>query len=123
MRRHGKGKAHVHATGIALDGRVNEFLHFSKVHDLIELAINLFAAHAENRAIEVDVLTPSQFRVKASAHFQQTGDAAFDLDFAGGRCSNTRENLEKCTLAGSITSDNAEHFALLDGKRNIPQSP
>ena len=78
MRRHREGEPHLHAAGIALDRRVDELLDPGEVDDLVELSPDLGAAHAEDGAVEIDVLAPGEFGMKAGADFEQAGDAALD---------------------------------------------
>ena len=72
MRGHGKGQAHIHAAGVTLYGRVDEFAEFGEVHDLIESAIDLAFLHAQDGAVEEDILAAGQFGMKACAHLQET---------------------------------------------------
>src|SRR5688500_14598203 len=51
-----KGKAYIHAAGITFNGGINKFLNFCKTHDLIKLALNLPAAHAQDCAVEINIL-------------------------------------------------------------------
>ena len=44
------------------------------------LRFDLAASHAEDRAVEIDVLAAGQLRVKAGADFEQAADAAAQLD-------------------------------------------
>ncbi len=44
---HGKGQAHVHAAGVAFDRRIQELLYLGEGHDLVELAVDLSAFHAQ----------------------------------------------------------------------------
>ena len=61
---------HVHAAGVALHRCVDELLDLGEGDDLVELARDLGAAHAEDRPVEVDVLAPAQLRMEAGAHLQ-----------------------------------------------------
>src|SRR6185436_435650 len=70
MRRDAKRKPHVHTTRIAFHRRVEKLLNFSKAGDLVKLAVDLGLAHAEDRAVEIDVLATGQLRMKARAHFE-----------------------------------------------------
>ncbi len=56
MRRHREGEPDVHAARVALDGRVDELLDPAELDDLVVLRTDLPAPHAEDRAVEVDVL-------------------------------------------------------------------
>ena len=48
VRRHRKRQAHIHATAVALDRRVQEPLHLRKGDDLVELGFDLRAVHAQD---------------------------------------------------------------------------
>ena len=74
----GEGEADVHARGVALDRGVEEFLDLGEGDDLVEFAADLGAGHAEDGAVQVDVLAAGQFGVKAGADFEQAGDPAVD---------------------------------------------
>ena len=120
---HGKSQAHVHAAGVALDRGIDEFLHLGKIHDLIKLAGHFLFGHAQDGAVEVDILAPGQLGVKAGAHLQQAGDAPFDLDLPAGGGGDAREDLEQGALAGAVAPDDAQHLALLDGEVDIFERP
>src|SRR5215213_1438930 len=51
-----KRETHVHAARITLHRRVKKFLNFSEADDLVKLSIDLDFAHAEDCAVEIDVL-------------------------------------------------------------------
>ena len=61
---------------IALDGRVEELLHPGEGDDFVELALDLGACHAEDGAVEEDVLAAGQLGVEASADLEQAGHPA-----------------------------------------------
>src|SRR5262245_36329395 len=68
---HGEGEADVHAGGIALDGGVKELLDVSECNDFVELPANLGPSHAEDGAVEVDVLAASELGVETRADLQE----------------------------------------------------
>ena len=78
VRRDGERQPHVHAAGVVLDRRVDEPLDLGEGDDLVELARDLRPAHAEDRAVEVDVLAPGQLGVEAGADLEQRADPAAD---------------------------------------------
>src|ERR1035437_3392697 len=80
MRSHRKSKANIHTAGIALDRGVEKSFHFGKGDNFIKFTFNLGLAHAQDRAIEIDVLAPSQLGMKAGADFQQTRHPPIDFD-------------------------------------------
>src|SRR5471032_1526014 len=58
MRGDREGKAYIHTRRIALNRRVQETLDLGERHDFIELPVDLRPCHAEDRAVEIDVLPP-----------------------------------------------------------------
>jgi hypothetical protein len=68
MRRDGEGEPHIHARGIALDWRVEEFLNFGEGDDLVEFPADFVATHTEYRAVQVDILAASELRMKPGAY-------------------------------------------------------
>ena len=71
MRRDREGQPHVHAARIALHRRVEEGLDFGELHDAVELGLDLEAPHAEDGAVEEDILAAGQLRVEARADLEQ----------------------------------------------------
>ena len=64
---------------VALDRRVEELLDLGEGDDLVELARDLARRHAEDRAVEEDVLAAGELGVKAGADLEQAADAAVDI--------------------------------------------
>ena len=87
-----KGQAQIHAAGKVLYRRSNELLHLGKRHNLIKLTIDLLLFHAQDSAIQVDILSSSQFRVEPDAYFQQGTHSAIDFSHAFRRPSDTGKN-------------------------------
>ena len=78
MRGDGEGEPQLHAARVALDRRVDEPLDLGELDDLVELALDLAPPHAEDRAVEEDVLAAGQVGVEAGADLEQRADAAAD---------------------------------------------
>ncbi len=71
MRGYRKGKPQVHPARIVLDGCINELLDLGKGHNFVKLAIDLGLLHAQDRAVQVDVLSTGQLGVKSSTDLEQ----------------------------------------------------
>src|SRR5262245_1623908 len=56
MRGHRKGETNVHTAGVSFDRRIQKFFDFGKSDDLIKFASDLSMSHAENCAIQIDIL-------------------------------------------------------------------
>ena len=123
MGRHGEGESHVHAAGIMLDGRVEEFLHLGKSHDLVKLAADLGLRHAEDGAIEEDVLPTGQFGMEAGANLQQARHAAAEPDPAFGGLGDSRQDLEQRRLASAVAADDPHHIPPRDFEIDSLQRP
>ena len=79
VRGDGEGQPHVHAAGVALHRRVDELPRRSEKATISSnLRVDLALAHAEDGAVEIDVLAAGELRVEAGADLQQTGDLALD---------------------------------------------
>ena len=88
-----EGELDVHAGGIALDRRVDELGHFGKLDDLVKLPVDLGLRHAEDRAVEVDVLPTGELWVEAGADFKHGGNAAAQDNLAAAGCGDARNQL------------------------------
>ena len=97
--------------GVALDRRVDELADAGEVDDLVELARDLGALHAHDRALQVDVLAAGQVGMEAGGDLDQRADAAADLDAAARRPQDPRQQLERRRLAGAVRADDAERLA------------
>ena len=81
------------------------------------------ALHAQDRAVQVDVLAPGQLGVKAGAHLQQAAHPPVDLGPPAGRLGDAGEDLEQRALARAVAADDPHHFALLHLEGDILQRP
>src|SRR5690606_8887345 len=108
---------------VAFDRGVEKLFDAGEVDDLVELAVHFCAGHAEDGAVEVDVLAAAEFGVKSGADLEQAGDAAAEDGASGSGFGDTAEELEEGALAGAVAADDAEDFAFVDGEGNIAQGP
>src|SRR3989344_4181829 len=81
MRRNCKCETDIHATGIALDWCIQKLFNFSECNYFIEFFLDLSLAHAKDGAVKEYVFPSGEFRMKARADFQQTGNPALDRGF------------------------------------------
>ena len=108
VRRHGEGQPHVHAARVALDRRVEELLDLGERDDLVELAVDLGPAHAEDRAVEVDVLAAGQLGMKAGADLEQRCRRGRGSPRSPSRrLGDAREDLQQRALARAVAADDA----------------
>src|SRR5262249_40665854 len=83
--RHSKRKPHIHTARVMLHRGIKKSFNFRKGHDLVELAFDLVAGHAENCAVEENIFSPGKFRVKSGPYFQEACHATPDSNSTGGR--------------------------------------
>src|SRR6266404_2967211 len=118
-----KGEADVHAGGVVLDGRVDEFFEFGEGHDFIEFAGDFGFAHAEDGAGEESVFAAGEFGMEAGADFEEGADAAMNFGPAGSGAGDTGEDFEKSGFASAVAADEAEDFAFFDFEGDVFQRP
>jgi hypothetical protein len=90
---HGKGHAHQHAGGIGLHRLLDETADVGEALDLVQLAVHLRLADAENRAGQIDVFPARELGIEARPQLQQRRHAAADVQFSGGGLQGAGEDL------------------------------
>ena len=119
----GEPEAYGHATAVALHGGVQVAFATAKIHDFVELAGNLGAAHAHDGAVHVDVLAAGHLGVESGAHFEEARDAAPCADGAGGGGGHAAQQLEERALAGAVPADDSHDVALFHLEVDVLQCP
>src|SRR5205814_8565108 len=76
IRGHREGEADVHPAGVALYRHVDEIADPREVDDLVVFLLDLTATHAEDRAVEEDVVSTGQFRMEARPDLEQAAHPA-----------------------------------------------
>ena len=117
MRGHREGEAYVHAARIVLHRGVDKLLDLGEGDDLIELARDLRPPHAQDGAIQKDVVAAGQFRVKSRADFEEdpTRPQISTLPRVG---SVMRERIfSSVLLPAPLRPMMPDHFAALDFER------
>ncbi len=111
VRGHGERQPHVHAAGVVLHGRVDELFDFGERDDLVELPFDFRPLHAEDRAVQEDVLAAGQLGMEAGADFEERSDAADDARAAARRRRDARQNLQQRRLARAVAADDADDLS------------
>src|SRR5581483_9851544 len=118
-----EGETQVHARRVALQRRVEEPLHAGEGDDLLEPALDLPPLHAEDGAVEVDVLAPRELGVEARADLEQGAHAPAGARQARGGLGDARQDPQQRALAGAVEADHAEHLAPVDVQVDVAQGP
>src|SRR5271165_1914071 len=119
----GEGQADVHAGGVVLYGRVDEFFEFGEGYDFVEFAGDVALAHAQDGAGEESVFAAGEFGVEAGADFEEAADAAVDGGVAGGGAGDAGEDFEQGGFAGAVATDQAQDFAFADIEGDVFEGP
>ena len=123
VRSDGECQSDVHAAGIALHGHVQERLNLGEGNDRVEFPGYLSPGHAEDGAIQVDVLSPSQLLVEPNTDLKKAADSPSQGDPSRVRLSNPAEDLQQGRLACPIATDDPNNFSGLDLERDVLQGP
>src|SRR4029453_18218529 len=123
VERPGETEGHVLARAVVLDLVVDERLELGEGDDVVEVALGLAAAQAEDGRVQVDVLAAGELAVEAGPQLQQGGDPAPDLDRAGGRGEDPRQHLEQGRLARAVGADEADGLAGPDLEVDVLEGP
>src|SRR5581483_10055408 len=123
MRRHGECQPHIHAAGVMLYRSVEKLLDFRKRHNLIEAATDFRLAHAQDGAIQINILPSGQLGMEAGSDLEQAGHASAHRHLTRSRAGNARKNFEQRALAGAIAADDAQHVTLLHVEVDVFERP
>src|SRR5919201_1634999 len=123
VRRNREREPDVHAARVPLHRRVDELLDAGELDDVAELALDLAALHAEDRAIQEDVLAARQLRVEACADLEQAADAAANDGAPARGRRDPREDLEQRRLAGTVAANHAEYLSFAHLEADVAQGP
>ena len=117
VRRHRKRQPHVHPTRIPLHRRVDELLRLGEGDNFAEsagfpgLPVDLRFLHAEEGAVQEDVLAAGEFGVEARADFEEGGDSAAKRHRTASRGGDAGEDFEEGGFAGAVAADELERCA------------
>ena len=120
---YGEAQAHVHAGRVVLHRLIDETLDAGEVYDRVQLGVDLLLAHAQDRAVEVDVLAARQLGVEAGADLKHGGHASRRGDCSPVRGEDLRDALEQRRLARTVVSEQAEGLALRDLEGDVVKGP
>src|SRR5262245_56667039 len=121
MGRHRKSETDVHAARIPLHRRIQESLQLSEGNNLVEFLADLGAAHAEDGAVEVNVLAACELGVEAGADLEQARHPATDGDAASAGLGDAREDLQEGRLSGAVAANDPHHFPASYLERDLSQ--
>ena len=119
----GEGEAHIHAAGVILDGGVNEVFEAGELNNLLKLSVDFFGAHANDGAVEIDILAAAQLGVEADPHFEQRAHFAKDLHLAFCGASQARNDLEQSAFSGAVFANDSKDVPVVEAEVDVFEGP
>jgi hypothetical protein len=116
--RDGEAEPRVLARGVVAHLGVEALTEPGELDDLVELAVGLLLAHAEDRGVEEEVLAAGELGVEAGAGGDQAGDPAAGQYRPLVRLHHAADHLEQGALARAVEPHQADRLTLLDGERD-----
>ncbi|MNZ72882.1 hypothetical protein D3C78_912730 [compost metagenome] len=115
--------AHLHAAGVSPHRVVEVFANFRKGLYLGHNPANLLGVEAHQPGRMVDVLSASEFRIKAHTELKNRSDTPIDLHATFSGLQGACDHLEQGGFASTILADDANGFPRLDGKADVLEHP
>ena len=116
-----KRKFHVHTAGIPLHRRIDKLSAFGEFDDILQLLIDLFFSHPQNRAVHIDILPAGQLRMKSRADLQHGRNPSVQADHSAAWHSNSGDQFKQSGLSCTISPDNPDPLSGLQLKGHIIQ--
>jgi hypothetical protein len=118
-----ESQADVHSTGVSFHRRVQKLFDFRKGDDLIELALDLAPAHAQDGAIEEDIISAGKLRMETGADLKETPYSAAKVGAARRRFRDAGKDFQQSGFAGAVPADDTYSLTRLDLKADILEGP
>src|SRR5437867_6659225 len=99
-----KGQSDVHDGGVMFPRGIDEPLNFSERDDLLKPPLNLSLLHAQEGAVQVDILATGVFRMEPGSDLQQGADASVELGEPGRGLGDASEDFEQCALSRPVST-------------------
>ncbi|OEG01639.1 hypothetical protein BFW25_14345 [Aeromonas caviae] len=76
-----KRKTDIHTTGIGLDRLLHKIANVGKTSDFIKPCINILFTQSQDTGIEIDIITPTELRIKSSPQLKQCSNTPINTNF------------------------------------------
>src|SRR5438445_2134682 len=97
-----EGQTHVHSIRIGFHWLMDETLQLGKRYDVGVEPVDLFLGQSEIHPADMDILLPSQLRMKSIPDLQECRDLPFDLHFPFGDRKSTRLNSSHANISYAV---------------------
>src|SRR5262245_13096916 len=123
MNSDGKCQPHKHTAGIRLHGPVDELTDLCEFFDRRNALACLGISEAQYCRVQENVFPPRELRIEARPEFQQSRNATIDGHVAGRRTNDTGNDSQKCCLAGTVFTNDAQAASSFHREIDISYSP
>ena len=114
-----ESKTNLHSRRIILQLLVHELFQLSKIDDVIIHCVNFFMRESKKRAVQIYILSASEFRIKSHSQFNEWDQFARNSDKSFFRIINLRDEFKQSGFATTVSTNNTKKFALMDFKANV----
>ena len=125
VERHGdrEPETNEHPARVDLDRRIDEFADPREVDDPVHRGVDLPPGHAQDGAVEPDVLASRQLPVEPGSELEQCRDATTDHDAPARGSVDPGQHLQGGRLPRAVVTDQAEGAAAFDRERGVMECP
>ena len=116
-----ESEPHVHPRRVVLHLRVDELLELGEGDDLVETAFEVVLRHAEERAVEEDVLAAGEILLETRAQLEEGRDPLDPRDRARGGREDARDALQQRRLPRPVVAEEPDGRALGDVELDVAQ--
>ena len=122
LNRDGKGKPHLHTTGVVLELLLHEIAQLGKIDDIVIHGVNFVFGEAQHCAIQIHILSAGQLRVETNAKLNEGDKLALNLNATGIRRIDLRNDFQQRRFSRTVLPDNAKEIALMHFKGDVLQN-
>src|SRR5262249_5266569 len=123
MRCNCKGQPHIHPAAVMFDRRIKEFFYFGESDYLIKFISDFALAHAQDGAIERDVLAAGQLGMEPCDDSEKPRHPTTERDQTLRRLGDAAQNFEERAFAGAVPADDPNDLTALDFEAYVLKRP
>src|SRR6185312_8025728 len=123
MSSHRECQPQIHSAGVALHRDIQKLSNLGKLDDRVKAAVDFGFAHAEYRAIEVNIFPPRQLGMESGANLEQAAQSPAKSNAALSGIGDLGNNFQQSTLACAIAAKNPDNIALSNFEADIIERP
>lgn len=119
----GEAQTDHHTATVPLNRRVDIALATGEIDDLVQLTLDLIMRHAQDSAVEENILPTRHLAMETCTDLQQATYPTMRPNSARRGTRDATEKLEQGGLTRTVLTDDTDDVALLDVERDVTQCP